>query len=75
MAKCVSYPAAIACRLLLDKQVDISGVQIPVDPQLTDPMLLGLERRGLHIEEREYDGDVPVWGQRVYPVGTGRQAI
>ena len=75
MAKCVSYPAAIACRLLLDKQVDISGVQIPVDPQLTDPILLGLERRGLHIEEREYDGDVPVWGQRVYPVGTGRHAI
>ena len=60
MARSVSYPAAIACRLLMDGQVDLAGVQIPVDPQLTDPILLGLERRGLHVEESEYGGDVDV---------------
>ena len=75
MANCVSFPPpspAVCCSTSL---VDLSGVRIPVDPQLTDPILLGLERRGLHVEERECDGDVPVWGQKVYPVGTGRHAI
>ena len=71
MARTVSYPAAIACRLLLDNQVHLSGVQIPVDLQLTDPMLLGLERRGVHVEEREYEGDIEVWRDTLQ--GSGSQ--
>ncbi len=53
MARTVSLPAAIACRLILDGRVDVVGVKIPVDRQLSDPILLGLSRRGIRIDEKE----------------------
>jgi saccharopine dehydrogenase (NADP+, L-glutamate forming) len=59
LARTVSYPAAVACRLILDGRVTLSGVQIPIDPQLTLPILLGLDRRGLHVHEYEEDVDMP----------------
>jgi len=59
LARTVSYPAALACRLILDGRVTLAGVQIPVDPQLTLPILLGLARRGLHVHEYEEDLDLP----------------
>jgi saccharopine dehydrogenase (NADP+, L-glutamate forming) len=53
LARTVSIPAAIACRLVVDRRVDLTGVQIPVDAQLTVPILLGVERRGFHVQEIE----------------------
>ena len=55
MARAVGYPAAIACRLLLEGRVRLAGVRIPVDLELTEPILLGLARRGIPVEEREED--------------------
>jgi saccharopine dehydrogenase-like NADP-dependent oxidoreductase len=51
LARTVSYPAALACRLILDGRVKLAGVRIPVEPQLTEPILLGLDERGIHLEE------------------------
>ena len=59
LARTVSFPAAMACRQILDGAVTLTGVQIPVDPQLTLPILLGLHRRGLHVHEYEEDVDLP----------------
>ena len=59
LARTVSFPAAMACRQILDDAVTLTGVQIPVDPQLTLPILLGLHRRGLHVHEYEEDVDLP----------------
>ena len=59
LARTVSYPAAIACRLILGGRVSLTGVRIPVDEQLTLPILLGLDRRGLHVHENEEDLDLP----------------
>lgn len=53
MARTVSWPAAIACRLLLDNRVKLAGVHIPVDPQLARPILAALGERGLRFEEKE----------------------
>ncbi len=53
MARTVSLPAAIATRLLLDRKVNLSGVHIPVDPQLSGPILAGLAARGIRLEETE----------------------
>jgi len=53
LARTVSIPAAIACRLILDGRVPLAGVRIPVERELVSPILLGLERRGFHFEERE----------------------
>jgi len=51
LARAVSLPVASACRLLLEGRIDLSGVQIPVDPRIARPVLLALEQRGLHVEE------------------------
>ncbi len=55
MARTVSYPAAIACRLILDGRITLTGVHIPVARELTDPIMLGLTRRGVHITEVDED--------------------
>ncbi len=59
LARTVSFPAALAVRQILDGAVTLTGVQIPVDPQLTLPILIGLQRRGLHVHEHEEDVDLP----------------
>lgn len=51
LAETVSLPAAIACGLLLDGRVDLAGVRIPTDPQLTQPILAELATRGIRLEE------------------------
>lgn len=55
LARTVALPAAIACRLLLDRRVNLAGVRIPVDPQLAEPILRGLAQRGLRLDEIEED--------------------
>ncbi len=51
LARTVSHPAAIACRLLLAERVDLTGVRIPVDPEIAVPALRALRERGLRFEE------------------------
>lgn len=51
LAATVSLPAAIACGLLLDGRIDLAGVRIPTDPQLTQPILATLAERGIRFED------------------------
>ena len=51
LARTVSLPAAIACTLLLDGRVTLTGVRIPTDPQLTGPVLSALADRGIRLTE------------------------
>lgn len=51
LAQTVSLPAAIACTLLLDGKVSLTGVRIPTDPQLTGPILSGLADRGIRLTD------------------------
>ncbi len=53
MARTVSLPAALACELIIDEQVSLTGVQIPTAPDLAEPILRGLERRGIRFEETD----------------------
>lgn len=52
MARTVSLPAAIAVRMILQGVVGLTGVQIPVVPELYRPVLDELERFGIVCRER-----------------------
>lgn len=47
MARTVGLPAGLACGLILDGKVSLTGVRIPTHPELARPILRGLERAGL----------------------------
>jgi saccharopine dehydrogenase-like NADP-dependent oxidoreductase len=53
MARTVSLPAAIAVRLILEGRVKLAGVQIPILPELYEPILTELARLGIECQERE----------------------
>ncbi|MCH9649063.1 MAG: saccharopine dehydrogenase NADP-binding domain-containing protein [Deltaproteobacteria bacterium] len=55
MALTVGTPAGLACGLILDGKISLTGVRIPVSEELTVPILRGLEERGFAIEEVEED--------------------
>ncbi len=52
MARTVSLPAAIATRLILEGEITLTGVQIPVVPEIYEPVLAELERLGIACVER-----------------------
>jgi saccharopine dehydrogenase (NADP+, L-glutamate forming) len=52
MARTVSLPAAIAARLMLEGKIEISGVHIPVVPEIYEPVLDELEALGIKCVER-----------------------
>ncbi len=55
MARTVSLPAAIACQLILEEKIKMTGVKIPVEPVIYEPVLKELEKRvNLKFEERTY---------------------
>jgi saccharopine dehydrogenase (NADP+, L-glutamate forming) len=51
MARTVSLPAAVAARLILDGRVASTGVRIPVDPEIYDPVLDALQPVGIVFQE------------------------
>jgi len=51
MARMVSLPAAAAARLILDGRITSTGVRIPVDPEVFEPVLAALEPRGIAFRE------------------------
>jgi saccharopine dehydrogenase-like NADP-dependent oxidoreductase len=51
MARTVSLPAAIAVDLILRGQISATGVQIPVTPDLYEPILTGLAALGINCIE------------------------
>ncbi len=53
MAKTVSLPVAIAAKLFLDGKINLTGVRIPVIPELYIPILAELEKLGMAFKEEE----------------------
>lgn len=53
MARTVGVPAALAAGLILERKIDLVGVQIPVAEEVARPVLVGLRRRGFEVEVEE----------------------
>jgi saccharopine dehydrogenase-like NADP-dependent oxidoreductase len=51
MARTVSLPAAVAARLILDGRIRSTGVRIPVDPEIYEPVLDALAPMGIVFRE------------------------
>ena len=52
MARTVSLPAAIGVRMILHGELKLTGVQIPVVPEIYQPVLAELTRLGIECKER-----------------------
>jgi len=52
IARTVSLPAAIAVKMIIKGQIDITGVQIPVIPDIYKPILNELEEIGIIFKEK-----------------------
>lgn len=53
MARTVSLPAAVAVRMILQGELKLTGVQIPVVPEIYEPVLVELGRLGIECKERK----------------------
>jgi len=51
MARTVSLPLAIAVKLILEGKINLTGVQIPVDPIIYEPVLAELKTLGIEFSE------------------------
>ena len=51
MARTVGLPAAIAVAMILHGQITLTGVQVPVVPEIYEPVLDELEAQGIHFVE------------------------
>ncbi len=52
MARTVGLPAAVGARMILEGEIDVTGVHIPVLPEIYEPILTELEGLGVSFEER-----------------------
>ncbi len=52
MSRAVSLPAAIATRLILGGDIDVTGVQMPTLPEIYKPVLAELETTGFKFQHR-----------------------
>ena len=52
MSRTVSLPAAIAAAMILDGEIKITGVHIPVMPEVYNPVLKELETMGVKFVEK-----------------------
>ena len=53
MAKTVGLPAAIAARLILNKKINLTGVQIPTHHSIYEPVLNELANYGVNFKEKQ----------------------
>jgi saccharopine dehydrogenase-like NADP-dependent oxidoreductase len=51
MARTVGLPAAIGVRMILQGEIDLTGVHTPVIPEIYEPILEELERLGISFVE------------------------
>ena len=51
MAKTVGLPVSLAAKLVLDKNILLTGIQIPVTREIYAPILAGLQPYGIEIKE------------------------
>jgi len=59
MARTVSLPAAIATKLIANGNLKLTGVHIPVLPEIYEPVLTELEKMDIKLVERKYPLDSP----------------
>lgn len=52
MARTVSLPLAIGVKLMAQKKINLTGVQIPIKKGIYEPVLKGLEALGIKMEEK-----------------------
>jgi len=52
IARTVALPAAIAVRMILDNKISLSGVHIPVKPEIYNPILDELEEMDITFKEK-----------------------
>jgi len=52
MSRTVGLPAAIATRLILEGKIALTGVQVPVMPEIYEPVLAELESMGIKFTEK-----------------------
>jgi len=52
MSRTVGLPAAIATRLILEGKITLTGVQVPVMPEIYEPVLAELESMGIKFTEK-----------------------
>ena len=52
MAKTVGLPLAIACLLILNKEINLTGIQTPINKEIYDPVLQELENFGIFFNEK-----------------------
>jgi len=52
MSRTVGLPAAIATRLILKGKITLTGVQVPVMPEIYEPVLAELESMGIKFTEK-----------------------
>ncbi|MFH2007140.1 MAG: saccharopine dehydrogenase C-terminal domain-containing protein [bacterium] len=53
MARTVSLPCAVAANLILEGEIQLTGLHIPVSPEIYRPVLTELESLGIVCRERE----------------------
>lgn len=51
VARTVALPAAVAVKLILDGRIKLTGVWIPVHPEIYEPVMEGLKELGMEIKE------------------------
>ncbi len=51
MAKTVGLPLGIAAKLILEKQIKLTGLHIPILPEIYQPVLAALENEGIIFQE------------------------
>ncbi|MEA3457795.1 MAG: saccharopine dehydrogenase C-terminal domain-containing protein, partial [Candidatus Thermoplasmatota archaeon] len=52
VARTVAFPAAIAVKMILNEKIKLSGVYIPVIPEIYNPILDELEEMGIKFDEK-----------------------
>ena len=65
MSRTVGYPVGIAANLIAEGKIDLKGIQIPVLPEIYEPILKGCEKLGIRFVERVSDLDTDersYWG-------------
>ena len=55
VARTVAFPAAIAVKMILNEKIKLSGVYIPVIPEIYNPILDELEEMGIKFDEKAED--------------------
>ena len=53
MAKTVGLPLGIAAKLIIEKEITITGLHIPIVKEIYTPVLNALKLEGIEFDEKE----------------------